>query len=61
MNTLKKIIEDKGLTVDEVIEVTGCNPLLVYQYVEAESLNAMPLSIAFPIAKVLGVNVGGSV
>lgn len=57
MNTLKKIIEDKGLTVDEVIEVTGCNPLLVYKYVEAESLNAMPLSIALPIAKVLGVNV----
>lgn len=40
-----------------MIEVTGCNPLLVYKYVEAESLNAMPLSLVFLIAKVLGVNV----
>lgn len=57
MNTLKKIIENKGMTVEEVIELTRCNPLLVYKYAEAESLNSMPLSIAFPIAKVLGVNV----
>lgn len=57
MNTLRKQIEDKGMTLYEIAKLTGISTATIYKYADAESLNTMPLSTAFKIAKVLGVAV----
>lgn len=57
MNTLRKQIEDKGMTIYEIAKLTGISTATIYKYADAESLNTMPLSTAFKIAKVLGASV----
>lgn len=57
MNTLRKQIEDKGMTLYEIAKLTGISTATIYKYADAESLNTMPLSTAFKIAKALGASV----
>lgn len=56
MNTLNKLIEEKGMDLNEISSLTGINIFTIYQYIETKNLIYMPVTHTCGLAKALGVN-----